>query len=120
MYHRFVLTFLKAMPNNEGIFATASTLWSVTPDEQDSELNELMEFFNHHLEAPKKVPVGVFWFKDGSKCIEKAKQLALLLKRYGYEVTHYECEDPGEITFEDKHQVVAKYKRRVKCVARSL
>jgi len=76
------------------------------------EVDEISQWLNRHLAIP---PKDVFsggralcWFKiDAHPCIEKARDLALLLERRGERIWQVYSRNPGLITYADEHQVVA-------------
>jgi hypothetical protein len=80
--------------------------------DQAEEVGEISQWLNRHLAIP---PKDVFsggralcWFKvDAHPCIEKARDLALLLERRGERIWQVYSRNPGLITYADEHQVVA-------------
>lgn len=116
-FHRFVLRECSPKADNEGIFKKVNSIWQnfeksgKTKEEQ--KINEIMRNFNHYLYAPI-IKHGIFWFKDGCPYIELARQLCQIMQKYHIKTLHYTSKDPGKILYEDKHQVVALYRRRIK------
>jgi hypothetical protein len=79
---------------------------------RSEETREIFAWLNRHLEIP---PKDVFsggralcWFKvDAHPCIEKVRDLALLLERRGERIWQVYSRNPGLITYSDELQVVA-------------
>lgn len=117
MYHRFVMRNAKPHPQNDGLINIGSSLWvnDHFPREIDAELGKLIRWFNHYLLVPKKIPEsGLFWFKDEPRFVEKGIELTAFLTKHGKPAVHLRTEDPGEILFQDKYQVIAKFNRKIK------
>jgi hypothetical protein len=81
----------------------------------------LRKWFNKNLKRPKKFSSskskgaarrgtrGLSWFKpDASDHLAYARQLAAVLREYGYEIQQRETTSPGKIIYEDDHQIVAE------------
>jgi hypothetical protein len=79
---------------------------------QTDEVDAISQWLNRHLAIP---PKDVFsggralcWFKvDAYPCIDKVRDLALLLERRGQRVWQIYSRNPGLITYADENQVVA-------------
>lgn len=79
---------------------------------ETEEVDEISRWLNRHLPIP---PKDVFsggralcWFKaDAHPCIDKVRDLALLLERRGERIWQVYSRDPGLITYSDESQVVA-------------
>lgn len=53
-------------------------------------------------------PIAISWFRsDATQCLKYAEAMADLLRTHGVEVDRLTCTNPGYITYEDDHQVVA-------------
>lgn len=124
MYHRFVINGGNIDPENRGIVAYCSVLWRTWQGDKEFEakLGTIIKWFNGHLHVPAKTmpPTGLFWFKDTAEHIQKSQELADLLKTIKESTAHIVCDDPGEIVYEDKKQIVAKYHRRLKWKCRKV
>ena len=76
------------------------------------EVDEIAEWLNRHLAIP---PKDVFsggralcWFKaEAHQCIDRVRDLSLLLERRGERIWQVYNRDPGLITYSDENQVVA-------------
>jgi hypothetical protein len=76
------------------------------------QVDEISQWLSRHLEIP---PRHVFsggralcWFKiDAHPCIEKVRDLALLLELGGERIWQVYSRNPGLITYSDENQVVA-------------
>ncbi|MEM7222595.1 MAG: hypothetical protein AAF495_06430 [Pseudomonadota bacterium] len=74
---------------------------------KEAELSTLIDWFEEALESPAE-DGGLAWFKaSASQHLDQAHDLAALLETMGHRVTMITTEDPGEILYEDDHQVVA-------------
>ena len=118
MFHRFAMDEGDPRPTNTGALSTGTSLWTsykLEPKE-DRKLGEIIKWFNHYLLVPKQIhhDKGLFWFKDDAKFVNKSLELTELMKRHNMVVVHFISEDPGEILFEDKHQVISLFRIRVK------
>ena len=82
------------------------------PGARFGEIAEIGHWLTRHLEVP---PEDVFsggralcWFKgEAGPCIDKVRDLALLLESRGERIWQIYSRDPGLITYSDEHQVVA-------------
>ena len=110
-----------------GIFQLAADLANngQLPTTDQRRLSALRAWFNAHLAQPrrfshwkdgwrrsasgwKRQPIAISWFRsDASQCLKYAAAMADLLRTYGVEVERLTCTNPGYITYEDDHQVVA-------------
>jgi len=80
--------------------------------DQADEVDEISQWLNRHLAIP---PKDVFsggralsWFKvDATPCIDKVRDLALLLERGGQRIWQIYSRNPGLITYADENQIVA-------------
>jgi len=76
------------------------------------EVDEISQWLNRHLAIP---PKDVFsggralcWFRvEAHSCIDKVRDLALVLERQGERVWQVYSRNPGLITYSDENQVVA-------------
>jgi len=76
------------------------------------QIDEISDWLVRHLPIPpEKVFSGgraLCWFKaDAHPCIEKVRELALLLEHRGERIWQVYNRNPGLITYSDEHQVVA-------------
>ncbi|MBA3698713.1 MAG: hypothetical protein H0W78_07655 [Planctomycetes bacterium] len=88
-------------------------------------LTGLRAWFNANLAQPRRFshwkdgwrnsahgwlrrPIAISWFRsDAAQCLKYAEAMVDLLRTYGIEVERLTCTNPGYITYEDDHQVVA-------------
>ncbi len=73
---------------------------------------EIMTWLKVHLPIPPENVFsggrGLCWFKlDAGACIEQARDLARLLEGRGERIWEIYSRNPGLITYEDDHQIVA-------------
>jgi hypothetical protein len=76
------------------------------------QVDEISQWLNRHLAIPPKDAFSggraLCWFKvDAYPCIEKVRELAMLLERRGGRIWQVYSRNPGLITYSDEHQVVA-------------
>jgi hypothetical protein len=71
------------------------------------ELDELMAWFNDHLDAPDDADLERFWFKaEAEEYVERARRLAALVSRTGIPIVERRADRvPGKIRWEDDDQV---------------
>jgi hypothetical protein len=75
----------------------------------------ILEWFHDNLRIPRTLmtPRGMFWFKSSATgCIDVVWGLARLLRVHGVDVRMMVTRDPGNIVYEDKHQIAAVARRR--------
>jgi len=108
VYLRFVFARTRDRQRRRlGILRDASVRY-----DQTDEVIEISQWLNRHLAIP---PEDVFsggralcWFKaEAHSCIDKLRDLALVLERRGERLWQVYSRDPGLITYSDEHQVVA-------------
>jgi len=76
------------------------------------ERDEVFTWLKIHLPVPPREVFsggrGLCWFKlEARPCIEQVRDLALFLERRGQRIWQIYSRNPGLITYEDEHQVVA-------------
>lgn len=105
-----------------GIFHAAGELrdHGVLEDWEATELGEIRDWFNEHLEKPdrftaskppfyRKQARAIAWFKDtAGEHIERVRQMATILERHGVVVHTYRADRVGYIVYEDEFQIVAE------------
>ena len=82
---------------------------------------DLRKWFNKNLQHPERFSSskskgawrrntkGISWFKPQAIVhLTNARELATLLREYGYEIQQRETTNPGKIVYEDEHQIVAE------------
>ncbi len=82
---------------------------------------DLRKWFNKNLQHPERFSSskskgawrrntkGISWFKPQAiEHLTNARELATLLREYGYEIQQRETTNPGKIVYEDEHQIVAE------------
>lgn len=79
-------------------------------------LREYLSYFNEHLKIPAclKEPDhrrAISWFKEGSKMIDRVWAVKVLLEEYDIFIDLITTRSPGNVIYEDGHQVVAKPRR---------
>jgi len=85
------------------------------------ELEALLRWFENHLPTPerfnrtrskghyRRAPKGISWVRDTAKeHIEKMREIAEVLARYGNRVEMLKESRPGYVVYEDAFQVVAE------------
>ena len=74
---------------------------------EEVELSTLLDWFEAALED--HAADGLSWFKSSAdQHLAQAHDLAAILEHHGYKVTMITTDNPGEILYEDDHQVVAE------------
>ncbi len=76
------------------------------------ERNQIMVWLKVHLPVPPRDVFsggrGLCWFKlDARPCIEQVRELARILESRGERIWEVYSRNPGRITYEDDHQIVA-------------
>ena len=76
------------------------------------EVTSIYVWLNAHLPIPPKTSFSgaraLCWFKtDARECIERVRELAFLLEKRGKRIWQVYSRNPGLITYEDEHQIVA-------------
>ena len=75
--------------------------------ETETKLGTLIDWFEVALERPQGAG-GLAWFKaSATQHLDRAHDMARILEDLGHRVTMITTDDPGEILYEDEHQVVA-------------
>lgn len=82
---------------------------------------DLRKWFNKNLQRPERFSSskskgawrrntkGISWFKPQSvEHLTYARELAAILREYGYEIEQRETTEPGKIVYEDEYQIVAE------------
>jgi hypothetical protein len=110
-----------------GIFQLAADLRNsrTLPSTDQRRLAALRGWFNANLAQPRRFshwkdgwrrsahgwqrqPIAISWFRsDAVQCLKYAEAMADLLRTHGVHVDRLTCTNPGYITYEDEHQVVA-------------
>lgn len=80
-------------------------------------LREHLDYYNKHLKVPPclkewKHRRALSWFRSGSKMIPLVWELVAFMEDYDVFIDVISTRDPGNIIYEDGHQVVAKPKRK--------
>ena len=74
----------------------------------EAELTTLIDWFEEALDSPDDA-TGLAWFKaSATQHLSRAHDMAAILEHHGHRVTMITTEDPGEILYEDDHQVVTE------------
>jgi hypothetical protein len=120
MYIRFITEFVNEYgETHTGIFSALRFVreGSLTQDEDVNKLKELRAWFNLNLAAPDKFSnaknknpssISLSWFKDSSKeHVKKIYEIREVLYKYGVVVDVVTTKNPGNIIYEDDHQVSA-------------
>ena len=68
-----------------------------------------LQWFGENLVAPEDVPTrAIFWFKsDAGACVGRIWEMIHALKVSGLMVWMMRCHQPGNVVYEDAHQVAA-------------
>ena len=68
-------------------------------------------WFTKHLKPPtgiKDHPSAILWFKDtASEHISRMRTLCALLEHKDIAIAYFETKKPGQVVYEDEHQVAA-------------
>lgn len=121
MYIRFVVDIKdERSGRRKGVFA-ALGVFKKTPEvsgQDYSSYRKLVEWFNENLDMPNKFnrssrsnakPKALSWYKDSAtKYIQKTREVAELLTKYGIEVEMLKTNRPGYIVYESETQIVAE------------
>ena len=121
MYIRFVTgQFDRESGLEKGFFQAAFEYWRSEEPTQDwlkAEVRRCLDWFVEHLEEPERFDPtsrkrrghwGVCWFRpEAKRHLEEAHHMAWLLKEAGIPVRMLRARNPGEIVWQDKHQIVA-------------
>ena len=91
------------------------------PNYHREHLTSLIDWFRKNLEKParfnsssskgahRRNPKGVSWFKDTShEQIAKMREISVILRDLGLNVSERITTRPGYIVYEDEHQIVAE------------
>jgi hypothetical protein len=100
----------------EGIFVAAYRLRDEgdMPPYQRDQLRSLLEWFSEHLPVPTPLEnarnrTAISWFRCDSKdSISRVWSLVHILEDHGIVVDKITTENPGQVIYEDRWQVVAK------------
>jgi hypothetical protein len=115
VYARFVLgQVYMSRRQRVGIFRAFDT--HELPEPCRAPAEEAFEWFNRELPRPPKGVFssgrGICWFKPAALAyIRRLQELALLYREHGLKVWQVYNRDPGLVTFEDEHQIVAVPRR---------
>lgn len=122
MYIRFVMSELDTCSGAEtGFFQPALAVKHsaiATEEWIRDEITGQIDWFNKHLDAPKKLDRaagrfgrihGVCWFRpEAGEAISLARYVAWLLTEAGIPILNHKRHSPGEVIWRDHMQVVAK------------
>lgn len=77
-----------------------------------AEIQEIFRWLNAHLPLPPEEVFsggrGLCWFKSNrGSCVERVRALAVIFRTQGARVWEIGNRNPGLITYQDKHQIVA-------------
>ncbi len=85
-----------------------------------SQIKLIRSWFNKNLPTPpdfetydgnptKRARAALSWFRDSaSECVERIRELVVILENHGFSVRMLTTERPGYILYEDAFQVLAK------------
>ena len=96
-----------------GIFASAYLLLKQQEIHEATSrfLKEELVWFEHNLRVPKLSSAhrrAKFWFRpEAEEMIERAWAMMMLLKDHGLPVVNDTTDNPGDIIYEDEHQIAA-------------
>lgn len=115
MLIRLVVPSLIDQRSNQmtGIIRAAFVLSDDFLQEDKDEINEILDWFNDFLKVPHKDGVSLLknskaisWFKISAKLhIIKARAIGDVLEKYNIKFRTLLSIHPGEIVYEDEHQV---------------
>jgi hypothetical protein len=115
MYTRFVLGQVY-LPRRQrmGIFRAGNEI--KLPKPCRAHYREDCDWFNRELPAPPKKAFssdrGICWFKPAAvRFIRRLQSLAVVYRSHGIRVWQVYNRDPGLLTWEDEHQIVAVPRR---------
>jgi hypothetical protein len=109
----------------EGLFVAAYKVARLEVGEVESyhleAIENLIGWFGDNLETPtrfnstaskgyrRRVAAGVSWFKANALShIAKMRELAAILREYGFSVIERTTDRPGRVVYEDEFQIVAE------------
>ena len=121
MYIRFVVDIRdRRSGHRKGIFAALGVFKkdsNVSTNDYEK-YRELAEWFNENLDMPTKFnrssrkhaqPKALSWYKDtATDHINKTREVAGLLEKYGTSVTMLRTNRPGYVVYESASQIVAE------------
>ena len=93
-----------------GIFRAAGALEQsdALSDDDRGRLRRALRWFNKNLKVPRVSSRAVFWFKsDATECLERVWLIVRLLDAHGLIVWMLRADQPGQVVYEDVHQVAA-------------
>lgn len=122
MYLRFIAPWRLRRGVDAGLFWPAGHVRDdpATPEIVRVAIEHEMQWFDNELPAPngrhfrvksrgKWRSVGLCWFRDDAgEMIARAYGLAALLREAGVPISLRRCDDPGQILYRDRWQIVAK------------
>ncbi len=121
MYVRFVVEIKdERSGRRKGVFA-ALGVFKKNPEVNAQDYNSyraLVDWFNENLDMPSKFnrsskpnakPKALSWYKDSAtEYIQKTREVAELLIKYGIEVEMLKTNRTGHIVYESETQIVAE------------
>tara|TARA_B100000768_G_C11255295_1_gene366096 strand:+ start:63 stop:449 length:387 start_codon:yes stop_codon:yes gene_type:complete len=121
MYIRFVVEIKdERSGRRKGVFA-ALGVFKKNPEVNAQDYNSyraLVDWFNENLDMPSKFnrsskpnakPKALSWYKDSAtEYIQKTREVAELLIKYGIEVEMLKTNRTGHIVYESETQIVAE------------
>jgi len=121
MYIRFVVGITdERSGRRKGVFAALGAFKKIPEvSAQDyRSYRTLAEWFNENLDMPSKFsrsskpnakPKALSWYKDSAaEYIQRTREVAELLTKYGIEVEMLKTSRPGYIVYESETQIVAE------------
>ena len=117
MYLRFVLAATNPRTGQRaGLFHVAYRLQEAgtLSSTDQSELDALLRWFNHHLRRPTqfgraRFPHGVSWIRaDAHAHVQRLQLLAALLRRHDLGVEMLRTDRPGFLVYQDDVQAIAE------------
>jgi hypothetical protein len=110
-YLRFAVGRLGVASHHRlGIFRAAGELekGDVLSDHERGRLRRALRWFDKNLKVPRVTSKAVFWFKaDAAECVGQVWQIVRLLDAHDTVVWMMRSERPGQIVYEDSHQLAA-------------
>jgi len=119
-YLRFVVDQrIPGYSRQVGLFAAAYYLLDEGDMYQyDRELlDRMLKWFSKNLPIPpgEQIPArAIFWYKEESLVFRRMWYLGKMLKRYHYSISLIKSGFPGNVVYQDEHQVAAVPRKRNK------